>query len=349
MRPDDPACLEQRSKYPSTRFMGSKRKLLDNIWDIASQFDFTTAVDLFAGSGVVSYMFKSHGARVISNDHMHMSHQYAKAMIENNKCRLSDDAVDKLLNKRGKNDRFVERTFGDLYFSDDDNLLIDRIRKNITLLEDPYEKAIATSALVRACTKKRARGIFTYVGLRYDDGRRDLSLPLDEHFRAAVEVINEAVFSNGKRNKASCGDARNVRPPTGALVYMDPPYYSPLSDNEYVRRYHFVEGIARGWEGVEIQEHTKTKKFASYKTPFATRDGAHAAFDDLFRKFRNNVLLVSYSSNSLPTMDEIVELMSKYKRTVEVIPVEHRYSFGNQGHKVDENRNAVCEYLFVGH
>jgi DNA adenine methylase len=172
---------------------------------------------------------------------------------------------------------------------------------------------------------------------------------LDEHFRAAVEVINDAVFSNGKRNKASCGDARHVRPPTGALVYMDPPYYSPLSDNEYVRRYHFVEGIARGWEGVEIQEHTKTKKFASYKTPFATRDGAHAAFDDMFRKFRNNVLLVSYSSNSLPTMDEIVELMSKYKRTVEVIPVEHRYSFGNQGHKVDENRNAVCEYLFVGH
>ena len=22
------------------------------------------------------------------------------------------------------------------------------------------------------------------------------------------------------------------------LVYIDPPYYSPLSDNEYVRRYH---------------------------------------------------------------------------------------------------------------
>lgn len=55
------------------------------------------------------------------------------------------------------------------------------------------------------------------------------------------------------------------------LVYIDPPYYSPLSDNEYVRRYHFVEGLARDWKGVEIQENTVTKKFKSYPTPFSTR------------------------------------------------------------------------------
>ena len=45
------------------------------------------------------------------------------------------------------------------------------------------------------------------------------------------------------------------------MVYMDPPYYSLHSDNEYVRRYHFVEGIACGWQGVEMQWNTKTKKF----------------------------------------------------------------------------------------
>ena len=69
------------------------------------------------------------------------------------------------------------------------------------------------------------------------------------------------------------------------LVYIDPPYYSPLSDNEYVRRYHFVEGLARDWQGVEIQQHTQTKKFKSYPTPFSTRKGAADAFDLLFKKF----------------------------------------------------------------
>ena len=91
------------------------------------------------------------------------------------------------------------------------------------------------------------------------------------------------------------------------------PYYSPLSDNEYVRRYHFVEGLARDWKGVEIQQHTQTKKFKSYPTPFSTRKGAADAFDRLFKKFASSVLIVSYSSNSLPTQDEMVALMAKYK------------------------------------
>ena len=67
-------------------------------------------------------------------------------------------------------------------------------------------------------------------------------------------------------------------------MYIDPPYYSPYSDNEYVRRYHFVEGLARDWKEVEIQEHTLTKKFKSYPTPFSTRNGAADAFDVLFKK-----------------------------------------------------------------
>ncbi len=344
---DHSSSVEQRDRYPSTRFMGSKRKLLDDIWEVASKFKYDTAVDLFAGSGVVSYMFKSHGARVISNDHMHMSWQYTKAMVENNQRRLPEATVRRLLEEPGTTG-FVEETFAGLYFSDDENRLIDRIRSNISMLTNPYDRAIATAALMRACTKKRARGIFTYVGLRYDDGRRDLLMPLDEHFQLAVATINNAVFSNGRRNIAVCGDALKIKPSKDALVYMDPPYYSPLSDNEYVRRYHFIEGIARGWEGVEIQDHTKTKKFASYATPFSSRQGTHDAFDSLFSKFRNNVLLVSYASNGLPTMDEIVDLMRRYKSHVDVVPVDHRYSFGNQGHKVNDNNNAVREYLFVG-
>ena len=343
------ANVEQRDLYPSTRFMGSKRKLLDDIWAVASQFQYDTAIDLFAGSGVVSYMFKVNGARVISNDHMHMSWQYTKAMVENNRRRLPSSTVERLLHDTGKSDRFVEETFSGLYFTDDENRLIDRVRSNINALSNTYDRAIATAALMRACTKKRARGIFTYVGLRYDDGRRDLQLSLDEHFRLAVAVINDAIFSNGKRNVAICGDALQVATPKNALVYMDPPYYSPLSDNEYVRRYHFIEGIARGWDGVEIQDHTKTKKFASYATPFSSRNGAYEAFDSLFKKFRKNILMVSYASNGLPTMDEIIDLMRRYKTEVDVVPVEHRYSFGNQGHKVNDNNNAVREYLFVGY
>lgn len=50
----------QAMQYPSTRYMGSKNKLLTEIWAVASQFEFDTALDLFSGSGVVGYMLKSH-------------------------------------------------------------------------------------------------------------------------------------------------------------------------------------------------------------------------------------------------------------------------------------------------
>ena len=339
---------EQVSAYPPTRFMGSKSKLLSEIWTVASQFNVNTVVDLFSGSGIVGYMFKAQGKSVISNDYMAMSATFTKAMIENSTVILPLEEAKRLLVAYKKSDRFVSTKFQGLYYTDEENNLIDTLRTNIAAIRDPYKHAIAMTALIRACIKKRPRGIFTYTGHRYDDGRKDLQKSLAEQFLDAVEAVNCAVFDNGKVNRSKHGDAMSLRIEQADLVYIDPPYYSPLSDNEYVRRYHFVEGLARDWKGVEIQEHTKTKKFKSYPTPFSTRKGAADAFDKLFKKFANSILIVSYSSNSLPTQDEMVAIMAKYKQHVEVVPIDYKYSFGNQN-KAKTHRNSVQEYLFVGY
>ena len=337
----------QVSAYPSTRFMGSKSKLLADIWSVASQFPVETVVDLFSGSGIVGYMFKAQGKSVISNDYMAMSAIFTKAMVENNTVILSPEEAKELLIQQKDSDHFVTTTFKGLYYSDEENKLIDTLRTNISAIRDQYKHAIAMTALIRACTKKRPRGIFTYTGHRYDDGRKDLQKTLSQQFLEAVEAVNKAVFDNKKTNKSRNDDAMELKVDHADLVYIDPPYYSPLSDNEYVRRYHFVEGLARDWKGVEIQEHTQTKKFKSYPTPFSTRKGAADAFDRLFKKFAKSILIVSYSSNSLPTQDEMVAIMAKYKEHVELIPVDYKYSFGNQS-EAKTRRNSVQEYLFVG-
>jgi DNA adenine methylase len=337
----------QMDKYPPTRFMGSKQNLLEHIWSVASHFQFDSVLDLFSGSGVVSYMFKTQGKQVFSNDYMAFSHYFTKAMVENSFVTLTDEDIEILFDKSTPRDNFVSETFKDLYFNDEDNEFIDMVRANLGRLKNEYKQALAISALVRACLKKRPRGIFTYTGYRYDDGRRDLTLTLQEQFLEAVAQVNGAVFDNGKINKSRHGDAMDCRQKAD-LVYIDPPYYSPLSDNDYVRRYHFVEGIARNWQGVEMQWHTKTKKFKSYPTPFSSIKGAHDAFDLLFKRHQDSILIVSYSSNSLPTKDEMLALIAKYKQRVEVVAIDHRYSFGNQGHKVGDNNNQVQEYLFIG-
>lgn len=327
--------------------MGSKSKLLTDIWAAANQFEYDNVLDLFSGSGIVSYMFKAKGKSVVANDYMAFSANLTKAIVENSTHTYPRDKARQLASTSFKNDGFVQSTFKGLYYSDEDNLFIDSMRAGIATIRNPYQRAIAKAALIRACIKKRPRGIFTYTGMRYNDGRKDLTTSFSEHFLNAVDTINSAVFDNGYRSRSRMGNALTVSSRENALVYIDPPYYSPLSDNEYVRRYHFVEGLARDWKGVEIQEHTQTKKFKSYPTPFSSKSGATKAFDDLFRKHQNSILMVSYSSNSLPTKDEMVALMQKYKRSVEVVSVDYRYSFGTRNTD-SVRKNIVEEYLFVG-
>lgn len=340
---------EQVKLYPSTRYMGSKQKLLPYILGLVEQFNVPTLVDLFSGSGIVSYLFKTLGKQVITNDYMNMSHTFTKAMVENNHVILSDEKARSLLIEKYPIDDFVQKKFKDLYFSDNENLLIDIIRSNILKLDNEYEQAIARSALIRACMKKRPRGIFTYTGHRYDDGRKDLVLTLEEQFLNAIEAINQSIFDNHQLNISYRKNALDVELPDNCLIYMDPPYYSTCSDNEYVRRYHFVEGLSLDWKEIEIQEHTKTKKFKSYPTPFSSRKDVYVAFEKLFEKYKENILLISYSSNSLPNMDEMLIMLRKYKENVDVIPIDYKYSFGNQATKVGDNRNTVQEYLFVAY
>ena len=339
---------KQILKFPSTRYMGSKNKLLPYIRDITKQFKYETALDLFSGSCVVSYLFKAEGKTVISSDYMALSSTISKALIENNRETLPISTAGNLLKESPYSDLFVQQNFKDLYFTDDENVLIDNIRANIKRLRNPYRKAIALASLIRACTKKRPRGVFTYTGHRYDDGRKDLRISLENHFLNAVEIFNNAVFDNCKDNLSMRKDAMNSTTAVD-LVYMDPPYYSLHSDNEYVRRYHFVEGIACDWKEVEMQWHTKTKKFKNYPTPFSNRTGARDAFDKLFMKYKNSIVIVSYSSNCLPSLDDMVSMLSKYKNTVEVLSLDYRYSFANQNEEILDNRNKVQEYLFVGY
>ena len=338
---------DQMLKFPTTRYMGSKNKILPYIRDITREFDFSSAIDLFSGSGIVSYMLKSEGKAVISNDYMALGSTFSKALIENNSEILPLKSAKKLLCQNEKNDKFVQSNFKDLYFTDEENILIDNIRANIRGLRNPYKKALALSALCRACTKKRPRGIFTYTGNRYDDGRKDLRTSLEDHFINAVDIFNNAVFDNKKINLSIRKDAMDLTS-SGNFVYMDPPYYSLCSDNEYIRRYHFTEGICCNWEGVEMQWHTKTKKFKNYPTPFSNKENAKDAFDKLFDKYKKSIILVSYSSNCLPTLDEMVEMLAKYKKDVKVLSIDYRYSFANQKENMSTNKNMVKEYLFLG-
>lgn len=336
---------DQFLHFPGSRYMGSKNKIINEIWEILNKYNFNSFFDAFAGSNVVSYFMKTRRKKIITNDFMAISFYSSKAIIENSTVKLNEKDVFFLINNENKED-FINRTFKGLYFNDKDNQFLDKVRFNISLLDSEYKKALAISALVRSCLKKRPRGIFTFVGDRYNDGRKDIIKTIEEHFLENIKLFNDAVFDNGNSAEAYNFSTQDMSVEAD-LVYLDPPYYNPKSDNDYVRRYHFVEGLAKNWEDLEIQEHTKTKKFKSYMSPFSKKEQAYKVFERLIEKYKESIIAISYSSNSLPTKEEILEMLKKQKKKVVVHEINHTYSFGNQNSKAIKS-NRVKEYLFVG-
>lgn len=344
---EPPGFPEQIKFFPSTRYMGSKFRLLPKMWRVLKDYKFNTALDAFCGSGCVSYLLKAMGAEITTNDFLTFSYHTVRALIENNSTKLSQSDIDFLLKPHSKSDDFIQRTFDKIYFGPEDNRFLDLTWSRIVQLPSPIKKSLAISALCRSCLKKRPRGVFTYTGLRYDDGRRDVRLSLREHFLEACAVLNGAVFSNGRKNTASNTNALDISPCHYDLVYFDPPYFSPFSDNEYTRRYHFIEGLSRYWQGLRILDKTKTKKFERYETPFLTRQGTYTALESLFDRFSKSIIVVSYSSNCYPTKQELTAMLKNFKRDVRVEEFSHTYSFGTHKHKGKNETNYVQEYLFI--
>jgi DNA adenine methylase len=330
--------------------MGSKQRLLGHIADVAAGSSRRTFVDAFSGSGCVAHHMKMLGYRVVTNDVLAFAFHWARAAIENSSVTLTRDDCDLLLAPSRAAGTFIADTFADLYFTDDENALLDSFSANVSALDDPYQQSLAYAAMTRACLKRRPRGVFTYVGMRYDDGRADLRTSLADHFRASALAWNAAVFDNGFAHEARHGSATTLAVDEPSLVYVDPPYFSVRSDNDYTRRYHFLEGLVSYWRGIDLQEHTKTKKFRSPHREFQSRAAAYSSFETLFDRLRGggHDVLVSYSSNCLPARDEMLAMLRARWRDVEVVSVDHVYSFGTHGHRIGNANNRVEEYLFLG-
>jgi adenine-specific DNA-methyltransferase len=336
----------QMDYLPRFRYMGNKFRLLPWIHGVLSNLQFSTAADVFSGSGSVGYLLKAMDKQVYSADFLNFPTVLAGAFIGNSDAQICEDHVELLLRHDQKARKLIQRTFEGIFFSQDDLTFLDLVSWNVSKLDSVEHRLLAKAALIRSCMKRQPRGVFTVAGdpERYKDGRRDLQLSLKEHFVEQLAVCNAAVFNNGKKCWSERADAFST-PQGWDLVYMDPPYVPRSDDNCYMKRYHFLEGLSCYWDGCEIMEETKVKKIKKPFTPFSYKSSAMEAFDKMFRHFAESIQVLSYSSNGFPDLEHLVKLMKKYKSSVQVFAKPHQYHFGT--HK-DAVRNKVEEYLLVG-
>ena len=317
--------LTRTPQYPRLRFMGSKYRVVPSLVRILSEIPFDRVLDGFSGSGVVAYALKEMGKEVVANDFLSFPATVATALIENPGVALQPEDVHLLLGSNADGRDFIQRTFRGLYFPDEDHAFLDSAWSHIGELPR-YKRELTLAALCLAAARKQPRGVFTVTDFRYDDGRRNLRMPLRDLFKVAVADYNRAVFNNERQNRVLCQDIFEVDPSGYDLVYLDPPYAPPRDDSDYMKRYHFLEGLSVYWRGQTIMEHTLTKKIEKRFTPFAYKRTVREAFRELFFLFRRSTIVLSYSSNSVPDEKEIQELLSREKQSVQMFSVPHWYS-----------------------
>jgi DNA adenine methylase/adenine-specific DNA-methyltransferase len=324
------AFIEDDALFPSTRYQGSKLKIVDWIWEAIKNLNFETALDAFGGTGSVGYMLKQKGRQVTYNDILKFNWYIGTALIENNQTKLSEKDVAFLLQKHHgiKYPTFIYDTFKNTYFTDEENQWIDKVVTNISLLDDIYKKVLAYFALFQACIIKRPYNLFHRKNLyiRLSDVERSFGnkttwdTTFEDHFKQFIAEANRAIFDNGQQNKALNQDVFDIKGQFD-LVYIDTPYISQKGVGvDYLDFYHFLEGLVNysKWSDL-IDYKTKHKRLKGNGSVWIDKNKILSAFDKLFCKFKDGILVVSYRADGIPAIDELVAALKKYKSDVEEI------------------------------
>ncbi len=351
------------AKFPSTRYQGSKKKILPWIYECLKDLDFETALDAFGGSGSVSYLLKRMNKSVTYNDILKFNFYTGKAIIENKKIVFTEEDKKTVLSNNGRSTSIIQKNFKGIYFLDSENKWLDKVSSNIlnmnhysgTTLE--YKKAIAYHALFQATLVKRPFNLFhrKNLSLRTADVPRTFGnkttweTSFNTHFNSFLNETNSLIFDSKKRCSAinqSIFDIENV---AYDLVYFDPPYLNKNGNNEtsdYLRCYHFLEGLVNysEWESL-IDYNTINHRFANVNcNDYFKPDRIHKTFDSLLEKFQDSIIVLSYKKGGLPSIEHLVKTMRKYKKHVYTISQHYKYALNRQNGDAKKNR----EVLIIG-
>jgi adenine-specific DNA-methyltransferase len=336
--------LGRVGEFPRLRYMGSKYRLVPHLAQVFAELGGRTALDAFSGSGVVSYLLKALGYQVTSNDFLTFPSIIAAATVVNQDQILTSEEIEQICGPPADDRDFIQRTFAGLYFTAEDREFLDSAWSHVDRMSG-HKRDLAIAGLVLAAARRQPRGVFTFTDLRYDDGRRDLRLPLREHFRERAAEYNRVVFDSRQPCTALSGDVLALAQRPYDVVYLDPPYAPPRDDNCYIKRYHFLEGLSVYWRGQTVMENTRTKKLPKRYTPFSYKHTVTDALRRTLKRLQDSAIVLSYSSNAVPDAATIEALLREVKDDVEVRLTDHTYTFGTHP---AARRRTVAEYLFIG-
>ncbi|MBE7169496.1 MAG: DNA adenine methylase [Williamsia sp.] len=339
------ATLPSERPFPSTRYYGSKRRLLGWIQESLSGLRFNSVLDAFGGTASVSLLFKQQGKKVHYNDLLCFNQFIGTALIENAHTLVTETDLQQVLTTPLPDpQQTIQQLYKGVFYLDEENRWLDDFIQKVFLLGDKYKQAILLAALFQACLSKRPFNLFhrANLNLRTRDVKRSFGnkktwdRPFEELIRKFIREYNRAVYDNGKENRV-VGGYNALDCPNGVdLVYLDPPYFHDHHSTglNYQDYYGFLEGIANYRDWPELVAHTgralpKVKENEGIKD-FTSKETISAAMEKLIDRFQDNIIVLSYLDQGIPDPAAIVSLFRKYGKRVKLHRKQHQYALSPQ-------------------
>jgi adenine-specific DNA-methyltransferase len=306
-----PVYEDVRLNIKNRRYLGSKYKMLEFIWDVVNRncSGIETVADIFGGTGVVADLFKLEGKKILINDILYSNYLSYMTWFSDEEIDYKKiEALIKEFNETEvKEENYMSINFGDTYFTLENARKIGFIREKIESLSSSLrfrEKAVLITSLLYAMDK-----VANTVG-HYDAYRRKL-----DSTKQIKLLVPEFKDELNKGNIIFQEDANQlVRKINADLIYIDTPYNS----RQYGDAYHLLENVAE-WKkppvsGVAkkmIDRHHIKSDYCTLKAP--------EAFTDLISHIESKYILVSYNnmaqkgvgrSNAKISSEEIIDTLS---------------------------------------
>lgn len=340
------------SDFPSTRYQGSKRRILDWIRECLIDIEFDTVLDIFGGTGAVSYLFKTMGKEVTFNDILLCNTTSARALIRNNGVKRLPKGWLERVNSILPYEGVVTKGYDGIFFTDTENKEIDKIAHSIFYNPDTrlvgVQRDIALHALSQALLMKRPFNLFHRANLdvrlkiceRNFGNKTTWETPIMDLMSRNIAELTNAVFSNGRRHHVYRRDAMDIGGGYD-LVYIDPPYCSERGIcADYQDYYSFLDGLCDygNWEG-RIDYTKKNLPLKKQRISFV-RNTFEDDLKNLISKHSGSIIVMSYKSPGLPTVDWIADIL----KTTHKEPITHEKKFK---YALNRNNGNCKENLFI--
>ena len=329
------------NKFPKINYIGNKEKIAEWICDYFPKHA-KSVFDAFSGGGSISYQAKKNGLKVISNDILKVNQLLSVALVENNTEVLTENDVNIIFT--GKPIKgFMFKNYSNTFFHPEECMELDLYRRNIDKLNSKYKVALAFTLLRRSMVRKMPYSRFNikwdkilqlrdeeYSYVKYKRKRSYHNQSFKSHFLENLNEYNSSVFNNNKENVALNDDVFNLLDIVKTdIIYIDPPYTGTM--NNYF-----------GFYGL-LDDYFYSKKKTSFGNNFIEKSKSIELFDTLFSKLGNfKYWFLSYNNSSYPSKEQLVELISKYSKNIQIIEKKHNYKITGSTKK-----NMNTEYLFI--